>query len=250
MNIHIFKDAKELGTAAGRQTAQLIADAIEARGEARLVVSTGESQFTTFEELINLPIDWTKVVLFHLDEYVGLPVTHKASFQRYLQERFLDKVGEVKEVHFVLGEGDLDAEIKKLTDAIREAPIDVALIGIGTNAHVAFNDPPADFDTKAAFHVVNLDDRCKMQQVDEGWFPGIDDVPDQALSMTVHQILESKVIISAVPYEVKAEAVKNMMDAETPTPEIPASILKTHSNYHLYLDELSASLLSDEQRQA
>ena len=241
MNIRVFDDAKALGKKAADQTAELIAQAIEARGEARIVVSTGESQFTTFEALIALPIDWSKVVLFHLDEYVDLPVTHKASFQKYLQERFLDKVGELKEVHFGLGEGDLQQEIDKLTTAIHEAPIDVALIGIGANAHIAFNDPPADFDTRAAFHIVELDDRCKQQQVDEGWFPDIPAVPDRAISMTVHQILQSKVIISCVPYGVKAEAVKQVMDAEQPDPQVPASILKTHSDWHLYLDKESAA---------
>lgn len=242
MNIKLFDNADLLGLEAAKHTAKLLNEAIAERGEARLLLSTGASQLSTINALIEADVDWTRVTMFHLDEYVDLPLTHKASFQKYLQERFVDKIGEIGHAYYVLGNGDTDAEIARLTEAIRQAPIDVALIGIGANAHIAFNDPPADFETKAAFHVVNLDDRCKLQQVDEGWFPDIDHVPNQAISMTVHQILESQEIISCVPYQVKAEAIRDMLAADEPTPMIPASILKTHPNFHLYLDQESASL--------
>ncbi len=242
MDIKLFDNAEQLGLAAARYTAERLQDAINRRGEARLLLSTGASQLSTINALINEEVDWSRVTVFHLDEYVDLPVTHKASFQKYLQERFVDKVENLGQMHFVHGNGDTAGEIERLTDLIRQAPIDIALIGIGANAHIAFNDPPANFDTKAAFHVVTLDDRCKRQQVDEGWFPEIDAVPDQAISMTVYQIMEAREILSCVPYQVKAEAIRDMLAAEEVTPMIPASILKTHKNFHLYLDKESASL--------
>lgn len=242
MNIQIFDTAEQLGIDAAIHTAKRISEAIRERGEARLLLSTGASQLTTIEALVGLEVDWTRVSMFHLDEYVDLPTSHKASFQKYLQERFVDKVGELKNIYYVHGNSDTEEEIARLTNAIREAPIDIALIGIGANAHVAFNDPPADFETKAAFHVVNLDDRCKQQQVDEGWFETIEDVPNQAISVTVHQILQSREMLSCVPYKVKAAAVRDMLACSEPTPMIPASILNTHPNFSLYLDAESASL--------
>ncbi len=241
MKIEVFKSADELGLEAAKYTAARLNEAIEARGEARLLLSTGASQLSTFEALVHETVDWSRVTMFHLDEYVDLPLTHKASFQKYLQERFIDQIGGIGEAYFVQGNGDTEAEIKRLDEAIRKAPIDIALIGIGANAHIAFNDPPADFETKASFHIVNLDDRCKRQQVDEGWFPSIADVPNQAISMTVHQIMESQEILSCVPYAVKADAIHDMLNAEQPTPLIPASILKTHKNFTLFLDEESAA---------
>lgn len=242
MNIKVFDNADQLGIEAARYTAKRLNECIAERGEARLLLSTGASQLGTINALIEESVDWSRVTMFHLDEYVDLPITHKASFQKYLQERFVDQVGVLKDVYYVLGNTDTEAEIKRLTEAIRQAPIDIALIGIGANAHIAFNDPPADFETRAAFHVVNLDDRCKLQQVDEGWFPDLATVPNQAISMTVYQILESREILSCVPYRVKAEAIRDMLAADESTPLIPASILKTHPNFHLYLDQDSASL--------
>lgn len=242
MNIKVFDNADQLGIEAARYTAKRLNECIAERGEARLLLSTGASQLGTINALIEESVDWSRVTMFHLDEYVDLPITHKASFQKYLQERFVDQVGVLKDVYYVLGNTDTEAEIKRLTEAIRQAPIDIALIGIGANAHIAFNDPPADFETKAAFHIVNLDDRCKLQQVDEGWFPDLATVPNQAISMTVYQILESREILSCVPYRVKAEAIRDMLAADESTPLIPASILKTHPNFHLYLDQDSASL--------
>ena len=179
-------------------------------------------------------VDWSKVEMFHLDEYVALPITHGASFRKYLKERFLDKLPcPMKAVHFVSGD---PADIPALTAQIREAPIDVGLIGIGENGHIAFNDPPADFDTDEAYIVVDLDERCKRQQMGEGWFPTIDDVPKQAVSMTVRQIMSCREIVSCVPYAVKAEAIKKTLQAGETTNMIPATILKTHPNYLLYVD--------------
>lgn len=236
MKVHHSQTPEELGREAAALTVRLIDEAIEERGEARLMLSTGASQFELFKNLIEADIDWGKVVLFHLDEYVDLPEDHRASFRLYLQERFLSKIDTPKAVYLVDGNTDPEAEINRLHEAIRQAPIDVALIGIGTNAHVAFNDPPADFETQEDFHVVNLDSRCKQQQVDEGWFASVDDVPNRAISATVSQVMSSRTIISAVPFAVKAEAIRNMWEAETPDPEVPASILKTHPDFHLFVD--------------
>jgi glucosamine-6-phosphate deaminase len=165
-------------------------------------------------------------------------VTHVASFRKYLQERFVDKVGTLKAVHFVDGTRE---GIAALTEEIRRAPIDIGLIGIGENAHIAFNDPPADFNTKEAYIIVNLNETCKRQQMGEGWFATIDDVPKQAVSMTPYQIMQCETIVSCVPYKVKAEAVKNTLFAKEVTSEIPATLLKTHPNFVLYIDEDSAS---------
>ncbi|MGI6562228.1 MAG: glucosamine-6-phosphate deaminase [Clostridia bacterium] len=241
MNIVISKNPQELGKKAAKHTAELLNKAISEKGSARIVLSTGASQFDTLKELVKQDVDWSKVEMFHLDEYVNLSESHPASFRKYLKERFVQQVP-LKKAWFVNGEGDVQKNIQELTDAIRQAPIDVALIGIGENAHIAFNDPPADFDTKEAYIVVTLDDDCKKQQVREGWFPTTDDVPKQAISMSVYQIMQSKVIISCVPYEVKAKAVKATLENDT-TNRIPATILKEHPDFTLYIDEDSASLL-------
>lgn len=242
MKINIAENADRLGKLAAAEAAAELQQVIKQQGSARLLLSTGASQFETLQHLVMEDVDWSKVEMFHLDEYVGLPKHHPASFRKYLQERFVDKAKGLKAAYFVDGEGDVKAMIAKLTAAIRKAPIDVALIGIGENAHIAFNDPPADFSTKDAYIVVNLDPRCRQQQVGEGWFATVDDVPTQAVSMTVYQIMQSKRIISCVPYKVKAEAVKLTM-ANDVTNKIPATVLKTHPHWTLYLDDESASLL-------
>ncbi len=239
MEIRICKDSKALGKSAAAHVAQVLRECIAKQGYARLLLSTGMSQFETLAALVKeTGVDWTKVEMFHLDEYVDLPVTHVASFRKYLQERFVDKVGALKAVHFVDGTRE---GIAALTEEIRRAPIDIGLIGIGENAHIAFNDPPADFDTKDAYIIVNLNETCKRQQMGEGWFATIDDVPKQAVSMTAYQIMQCETIVSCVPYKVKAEAVKNTLFAKEVTNEIPATLLKTHPNFVLYIDEDSAS---------
>lgn len=247
MRVVISKDAAELGKAAAKQTAKYIEQAVREKGYARIVLSTGASQFETLEELTKWELPWECVEMFHLDEYVGLPQTHAASFRQYLQKRFVDKV-HPRKVHFVSGEGDVAEHIKMLTQEIRRAPIDVALIGVGENAHIAFNDPPADFETEEAYIVVNLDSRCRAQQVGEGWFASIEEVPQQAISMTVYQIMNSRAVISAVPHQVKAEAVKKMLEHSVDC-QIPATKLKEHPDMHLFLDENSAALLTEEVRE-
>lgn len=241
MNVTICDNSIELGKSAAEASAVILNEQIQLKGKARIILSTGASQFNVVKALAEQAVDWSKVEMFHLDEYVNLPITHKASFRKYLQERFVDLLPQLKKAHFVSGEGDVRASIEKLTDEIRKEPIDLALIGIGENAHIAFNDPPANFETTEAYMVVNLDEVCKLQQVREGWFPTIDDVPAQAITMTVHQILQSKVIISCVPHKEKANAIKNFFESDVHR-QIPATILKTHANISLYLDKESASM--------
>lgn len=239
MQLTVLKDVEDLGQEASRHCANVLNEAINNQGYARLVLSTGASQLVLLSNLVNEDVDWSKVEMFHLDEYVGLSDQHPASFRKYLQERFVDKLS-LKAVHLVNGEGDILSHIQQLSEQIQQKPIDLALIGIGENAHIAFNDPPANFDTKEAYIVVELDKACKKQQVREGWFESIDEVPKQAITMTVQQMLKSKCIISFVPYEVKAKAIKSTLDNEI-TPQVPATILKQHPNWSLYLDEASAA---------
>jgi glucosamine-6-phosphate deaminase len=239
MIINISPNAPELGHRAALFAAVKLNEAIRENGEARLVVSTGSSQFETFQSLIHEKVEWEKVEVFHLDEYIGLPVTHIASFRKYLYERFINHV-KIRQFHSVDVEGDLDQKIKTLTLEIRNKPIDLGLIGIGVNGHIAFNDPPADFDTLEAYIVVNLDDQCKLQQVNEGWFKSLEDVPASAVSMTPWQIMQCKTIVSCVPHKVKAPAVRNTL-VNNLTSIVPATMLKQHHDFHLYIDNNSAS---------
>jgi glucosamine-6-phosphate deaminase len=239
MIISISNDASGLGKAAAMKAAENLKRAILEKGEARLVLSTGSSQFETLQSLLGEKIDWNKVEIFHLDEYIGLPVTHPASFRKYLYERFINHI-KPRAFHSVDVEGDIEKKISQLTDEIRKKPVDLGLIGIGVNGHIAFNDPPADFMTHEAYIVVNLDEVCRMQQVNEGWFGSIQEVPAQAVSMTPWQIMQCGTIISAVPHKVKATAVKNTLVNKL-TEIVPATLLKQHPDFNLFIDKNSAS---------
>lgn len=244
MKISISTNPQELGRAAGLAAAQLISKAIETNGAANIILATGTSQFQTLSQLINeKDIQWSKVTMFHLDEYIGLPISHPASFRKYLQERFLEKVPALKAAYLINGEANALEECKRLGDLITSHPIDVALVGIGENGHLAFNDPPADFETEAPYIIVNLDEPCRKQQLGEGWFNNLEEVPTQAISMSVKQILKAKHIICSVPDSRKAVAVKNTLE-QTVSNLYPASILQQHANCTLYLDASSAALLS------
>ena len=250
MKIFISETSEELGQAAAKLIAEKIKAAIAEKGSCRIVLSTGASQFNTLSALGKAEgIDWDKVTMFHLDEYVGLPITHGASFRKYLKERFIEIV-HPGAYYFVNGEGDVENNIRELTEKLREAPIDVGVIGIGENGHIAFNDPPADFNTKEAYIVVNLDQACKRQQMGEGWFATIEDVPNQAISMTPYQIMQCRCIVSAVPDERKAKAVADTLGAKKATNHVPASLLKTHQDCSLFLDRGSASLCTTEMLQS
>lgn len=242
MKVILSENAKELGIKAAKATAGLINNAINEKGSARIVLSTGASQFTTLEALIKEDVDWSKVEMFHLDEYIGIDETHPASFVKYLKERFVSKVN-LKKAYFVDPSQGVEETISYLTDKLNEKAVDVGLIGIGENAHVAFNDPPADFDDENAYKIVILAQRCRQQQLGEGWFKTLEDVPQKAISMTVKQILRCEHIISAVPYKVKAQAIYDTVNNDV-TNMIPATILKTHPDAQLFIDNDSASLLT------
>ena len=240
MNINISRTSGEMAQRAAAFAAQAINRTIEQNGEARILLSTGESQIETIRRLTEMEVEWDKVVMFHLDEYINLAETHKASFRKYLKERFIQVVNP-KKAYLVNGEGNVEENIAVLTEELRKAPIDVALVGIGENAHIAFNDPPADFETDKAYIIVNLDQTCKQQQVNEGWFGSLDEVPAQAISMTVPQILKSRTIVTIVPGIRKSDAIQKALSAEKVTNLVPATILKTHPDWNLFLDGDSAS---------
>lgn len=242
MKIEIYDTKEALGRAAARQGSRLINEAISKKGAANIIVATGASQFEMLEELRSCEVDWSRVTAFHLDEYIGIPETHPASFRKYLKERFVDHVA-IGQFHYVNGETDPREECNRLNALIGRHPIDVAFVGIGENAHLAFNDPPADFQTGEPYIVVSLDEACRKQQFGEGWFPSVEEVPEQAISMSIQQILKSGSIICSVPDRRKAEAVKAAVEGAV-SPEIPASILSGHRDTWLYLDRESSSLLT------
>jgi len=244
MYIQIMPDKPQLGKSAAAAGAKLIREALNERGEANIIVATGASQFEMLAALVAEPfINWNRVTGFHLDEYVGLAIDHPASFRGYLWQRFVSCLPlPLRAFHFLDGEGEAGAECRRVGEIIRRHPIDVAFVGIGENGHLAFNDPPANFDTEAPYLVVQLDDACRRQQLGEGWFPTFDDVPKQAISMSIRQIMKSTAIICTVPDARKAEAVGNAVAGEV-TPKVPASILQRHKQCTLFLDEPAASLL-------
>jgi len=243
MQTHILPDPAAAGSHAAQLGATLIEQALAERGAARIIVATGASQFEMLAALTPRDLGWDRVTVFHLDEYVGLPITHPASFRGYLRERFeLCLPSALAAMHYIDGEGDVAAECARLGALIREAPIDVCFCGIGENGHLAFNDPPADFETGVPYLVVELDEACRRQQVGEGWFATIDAVPSQAVSMSIRQIMASRAIVCTVPDERKAPAVRACLCGPVSN-TAPASILRTHDLCHLVLDQPAASLL-------
>jgi glucosamine-6-phosphate deaminase len=250
MVLHVFDGKEDLGAAAAEQAAASIRDAIAARGRARIIAATGASQFTFLDALTRpdgaaarAGVDWSKVEMFHLDEYVGLRGDHPASFRRYLRERLVTPAGiPAAQAHLLDGEQDPERVCEEVGRALQAAPIDVAFVGIGENGHLAFNDPPADFDTERPYLVVSLDEPCRRQQVGEGWFASLDDVPVRAISMSIRQILRAAKILTIVPDARKAVAVRDCL-AGPVSPIAPASILQTHGDTTIYLDRASVSLL-------
>ncbi len=239
MKIIIAEDANILGKKAAAEAARALNRKVKKYGRARLLLSTGKSQLEVLQFLIKEKVNWTKIEMFHLDEYVGVSDSHRASFRRYLNERFVAHL-HLAEAYMINGEKNVAKTISSLEDAIGKAPIDVALVGIGINTHIAFNDPPADFETKKPFIKVKLDQVCKQQQVDEGWFTSIEEIPEEAITMSVHQIMKSEKIISCVPSISKVEAVLRTLN-EPISNKYPSTILKSHPRWSLYLDKDSAS---------
>jgi glucosamine-6-phosphate deaminase len=246
MKIVVQPDKATTGAAAAADGAAVIRAALRQRGAANIVLATGASQFEMLEALAEAPdIEWHAVTGFHLDEFVGLPITHKASFRLYLWQRFISRLPvPLAAFHYIDGEHDSAGECRRLGRIIREHPIDAAFVGIGENGHLAFNDPPADFDTTEPYLIVNLDEPCRRQQLGEGWFDSIDQVPRRAVSMSVRQITSARTIICTVPEQRKAEPVRAAVEGPV-TPDVPASILQRNPDVRLYLDSASASLLSN-----
>ena len=245
VQINIFKTKEEMGKAAASKAAEIIRNTLKINKKAYFIAATGTSQFEFLEALTHQRgIEWDKTIMFHLDEYIGLPANHPASFRHYLKNRVVDIIHPGK-VHFIEGDAtDPIMECKKINKLISKVKIDIAFIGIGENGHIAFNDPPADFKIKEPYIIVDLDEQCRNQQVYEGWFRSIKDVPKKAISMSIQEILRAKNIICVCPDERKSEAVRNCLsDNIEVTTAYPASILKTHKNVFCYLDEFSASLL-------
>jgi glucosamine-6-phosphate deaminase len=243
MLLRMFEDKPTLGRAAAEQAATAIRRAIADRGAARIIAATAASQLEFLDALTSAAgIDWGKVEVFHLDEYIGLPITHPGSFRKMLTEQLVAKTG-INKYHLLQGDAaDVPAALREAGEQLASAPIDIAFLGIGENAHIAFNDPPADFKTEEPYIIVNLDEACRQQQVGEAWFSDISQVPKQAISMSAQQILKSKEILAVVPDRRKARAVKACVEGEI-SPMAPASILRRHSNATIYLDTNSASLL-------
>jgi glucosamine-6-phosphate deaminase len=244
MVLKVFNDKSSLGKAAAHKAASAIRSAIRDRGQARVIAATGTSQMEFLAALTeSTDIDWSRVEVFHLDEYIGLPATHPASFRKILLERLVNKTG-IAKFHPLDGDArDLSEVIRQVGKALASAAVDIAFVGVGENGHLAFNDPPADFETEEPYLIVNLDEACRRQQVGEAWFGDISQVPKQAISMSVRQILKAREILAVVPESRKAKAVKACLEGEI-SPNAPASILRTHANANVYLDKESASLLS------
>ena len=247
MQVRVFESKDELGRQAAADGAEQIRAALAARGEANVILATGASQFEMLSQLVEQSgIDWAAVTCFHLDEYVGMPFSHAASFRKYLKERFVDRLPTAPAAfHYINAETDCQAECRRLGGLIAQRPIDVAFIGVGENGHLAFNDPPADFETEEPYLVVDLDGACRRQQLGEGWFPTLDDVPTQAISMSIRQIMKSRAIVCSVPDQRKAQAVQSAVEGPV-TPAVPASMLQQHAAAVMYLDGPAASLLQQQ----
>jgi glucosamine-6-phosphate deaminase len=243
VQVNVLPSKSEVGEAAAKHAAKSLQRVLAQSETARIIAATGASQLDFLQLLTSTPgIDWQRVEMFHLDEYIGLPVTHPASFRNYLMERFVRKTG-IQRYHLLDGEQDPATVVRTVGQQLGSAPIDIAFVGIGENGHLAFNDPPADFKTEDPYLIVELDEACRLQQVNEGWFKSVSDVPARAISMSVQQILKSHEIIAVVPGAQKARAVKACLEGDI-DPMAPASILRTHPNTTTYLDTESASLLT------
>jgi len=244
MKIEVFKTRKGCSVAAADRGAGILKQIIAADGRASFIVATGASQFDFLKAMTEQEgIDWRLTTMYHLDEYIGMNADHPASFRRYLKERLVDVVLPGT-VHFIQGEADDPAaECRRINNVIARDKIDVAFVGIGENGHLAFNDPPADFDTELPYIIVELDDACRQQQFGEGWFASLDEVPDTAISMSIQQIMKSKTIICTVPDKRKARAVRQCFEGQV-SPLHPASILREHPRAFIYLDDDAASLLT------
>ena len=247
MLIKIYEDKNALAQAAAEHAATSLGVAMQNRGTARIIAATGVSQCEFLDHLTAMPgIDWSRVEMFHLDEYIGLPASHPASFRKYLLDRLINKTG-IRKYHLLQGDRDVPETIRRVGRELASAPVDIAFVGIGENGHLAFNDPPADFQTEEPYLIVGLDEACRRQQVGESWFADISEVPRRAITMSIRQILKAKEIIAVVPEARKAQAVKTCCEGRI-SPLAPASVLRTHANTTLFLDKHSSARLHGEVR--
>lgn len=246
MTLSILKNAEEMGKAAGKKAAQILRTVIQEKGTANVILATGASQFEVLKQVLSeKDIAWDKVTMFHLDEYLGISISHPASFRKYLLDRFITVISpNLKEAFLINGENDGKKECERLGEIIKKHPIDLAFVGFGENGHLAFNDPPANFETEEPYLVVDLDQACRQQQFGEGWFESLESVPKQAISMSINQIMKTKHIICSVPDTRKAVAVKNCLNGEISNLN-PASILQKHPNCAYFLDQNAATLLPE-----
>jgi glucosamine-6-phosphate deaminase len=242
----VYPEKEAMGEAAAGFVAKTLRKSIAEQGFARVIFATGASQYAFLAALVEISdVDWSKVQAFHLDEYLGLPKTHPASFRKYLNERLFSHLS-FGAIHMLDGMSeDRQAECARYGALLATAPIDVACIGIGENGHLAFNDPPADFEAPSLVHVVELDARSRQQQVGEGHFATLDDVPTRALTLSIPAIMQAKVISCVVPDERKAEAVQCALEGPI-TPDCPGSVMRRHPAVHMWCDEPAVSRLSDE----
>tara|TARA_R110002096_G_scaffold55552_5_gene142430 strand:- start:397 stop:1140 length:744 start_codon:yes stop_codon:yes gene_type:complete len=247
MNLHIFESKDAMGQAAAKAGAAAYRNHTKAaNGEGALIVATGASQFETLDHLTREDLPWPLITGFHIDEYAGIEITHRASFCQYLWQRFVSKLPlPMRNFHFIRSAEDPQKECDRLRSLHAENEVAVAFVGVGENAHLGFNDPPADFDTQSSSLVVELDEQCRQQQVGEGWFDSLAEVPPTAITMSVHQIMKSKTIICTVPDERKAIALRGTLEGPV-TPDVPASILQTHPDCHFFVDRAAASLLKQD----
>src|SRR6266550_5560842 len=249
MVLKVLPDKSSLSKMAAEHAAEAIGRAICDRGQARIIAATAASQFEFLDALTKMPgIDWQTVEIFHLDEYIGLPITHPGSFRKMLLDHLIKKTG-IAKYYLLDGDADPAEVVRRVGKELTSAPIDVAFVGIGENGHLAFNDPPADFQTEEPYLIVDLDEACRRQQVGESWFADLSDVPKRAISMSVRQILKSKEILAVVPEARKAQAVKSCFEGEV-SPLAPASILRTHADTTVFIYKHSSALLSPEKRKA
>lgn len=243
MQLVVSETKQEIGRSAANRGGELIEEALQTNGEATIVAATGASQFEMLDHLVRQNIDWPRITAFHLDEYTGVSMDHPASFRRYLKDRFVDRLPRpIGQFHYIDGQQDPQVECKRLNQLIAPAVVDVAFVGIGENGHLAFNDPPADFDVEEPYIAVDLDAACRRQQLGEGWFANLEEVPRQAISMSIQQIMRSRTIICTVPDERKAEAVQRALEGPV-SPDVPASILQNHPDCRVFLDVHAASRL-------
>jgi len=245
LQVKVYNNPREAGVSAADFVAGKLKSVIEEKGKANLILATGASQFSFLDALKQKQLPWSKITVFHLDEYKDISDQHTASFRKYLKDRILDIV-KPGEVYLINGDAkDLEKEIARYEQLLKDHPVDVACIGIGENGHIAFNDPPvADFNDPKWVKVVELDEACRLQQFGEGWFPSLDDVPSEAVSLTITAIMNCKTISCVVPDKRKANAVYNTLNGEIST-ACPASILRKHPDTVLFLDTAAGSLLKE-----